>query len=121
MKVQKFVDGSVQITLSVAEAGVLHDALVDAATDPVNQTALVLGKVGMKEFLADVNRLENTLALALTAPSKSTFAEKVIKSRVPCAYGSASCAGVRFAPNGVGSKQHTTCEKGRAALKAARA
>lgn len=115
MKVQKFVDGSVQITLSVADAHVLHDALVDAATAPVNQ------KPTLKGFLADVNRLENTLALALTAPSKSTFAEKVIKARIPCAYGSATCAGIRFAPNGVGSKQHTTCEKGRAAMKAARA
>lgn len=44
------------------------------------------------------------------------FYESVIKARVGCAYGVAKCG--RFAPNGVGSRQHTTCPKGRAALAA---
>lgn len=52
------------------------------------------------------------------ARKTNTFHEKVIKARVPCAYGVESCG--RFAPNGVGSRQHTTCPKGRAALAKAR-
>jgi hypothetical protein len=48
----------------------------------------------------------------------NTFHRDVIAKRVPCSYGVRSCGA--FAPNGVGSKQHTTCPKGRAALKAAR-
>jgi hypothetical protein len=48
----------------------------------------------------------------------NAFYANVIASRVPCAYGSASCG--FFAPNGVGSQQHTGCKKGRAALAAAR-
>lgn len=60
------------------------------------------------------------VAPAKTAPARkaNTFHEKVIKARVPCAYGVESCG--RFAPNGVGSRQHTTCPKGRAALAKAR-
>ena len=46
----------------------------------------------------------------------NTFHRDVIAARVPCAYGSASCKSHHFAPNGVGSLQHTTCPKGRAAL-----
>lgn len=46
------------------------------------------------------------------------FYTEVIASRVPCAYGSAACKGRTFAPNGVGSKQHTSCKKGLAALAA---
>ena len=38
---------------------------------------------------------------------RNTFYEDVIKARVGCAYKSASCKGHTFAPNGVGSKQHT--------------
>lgn len=53
-------------------------------------------------------------------PKKNTFYEAVIAARVPCAYGSRSCKSHHFAPNGVGSKQHTTCPKGLAAMKAAR-
>jgi hypothetical protein len=67
-------------------------------------------------FSADRMRL----VAGVPEPKPNTFAEKVIKARIPCAYGSKSCAGIRFAPNGVGSKQHTTCDKGRAAMKAAR-
>ena len=51
-------------------------------------------------------------------PKANTFHEKVIKARIPCAYGVESCG--RFAPNGVGSRQHTTCPKGRKALASAR-
>lgn len=60
------------------------------------------------------------IAPAKTAPARkaNTFHEKVIKARVPCAYGVESCG--RFAPNGVGSRQHTTCPKGRKALASAR-
>ena len=50
----------------------------------------------------------------------NTFYEAVIAARVPCAYKSPSCKNHHFAPNGVGSKQHTTCKKGLAAMKAAR-
>ena len=54
------------------------------------------------------------------APKANTFFENVIRARVSCAHNAASCKGISFAPNGVGSRQHTTCPKGRAALKAAR-
>lgn len=52
-------------------------------------------------------------------PPVNTFYAKVIKGRIPCAYGSPTCP--RFAPNGVGPTQHTTCAQGAAALKAAQA
>lgn len=53
------------------------------------------------------------------AAKPNTFYRDVIAKRVPCAYGVAACG--TFAPNGVGSKQHTTCKKGLAALRKARA
>jgi len=58
-----------------------------------------------------------------TAKQKAQQAwyEAKIKARVPCAYGSKSCEDKHFAPNGVGATQHTTCPKGLAAMKAARA
>lgn len=62
-----------------------------------------------------------TVAPARTGKAKPSFFEAVIAKRVPCAHGSASCKGKTFAPNGVGKVQHTTCKKGLAALKAARA
>ncbi len=63
-----------------------------------------------------------TPAPAEKAPKARTpFFEAVIAKRVGCAYNAAACKGITFAPNGVGSKQHTTCTKGRAALKRARA
>ena len=74
------------------------------------------------EEIASVLRGERPQASARVASPKAkkanTFHEKVIRARVPCAYGVESCG--RFAPNGVGSKQHTTCPKGRKALAAAR-
>lgn len=53
-------------------------------------------------------------------PRGNTFYTEVIAARVPCAYGAKSCSDKHFAPNGVGSKQHTTCKRGLAALKAAK-
>jgi hypothetical protein len=48
-----------------------------------------------------------------------TSVEKVNPyARVGCAYGGCKA---RFLPNGVGPLQHSTCKKGRAAMKAARA
>lgn len=54
------------------------------------------------------------------APKVNTFVRDVIHARIGCAYSAPTCKGITFAPNGVGSKQHTTCPKGRKALKAAR-
>lgn len=54
--------------------------------------------------------------LSLAQPKANTFYNSVIGARVPCAYGSAECVGTRFAPNGVGQFQHTTCAEGRKAL-----
>jgi hypothetical protein len=61
------------------------------------------------------------VALEATTPKVNTFYENVIKARVPCAYGSKSCAKRTFAPNGVGSFQHRTCAPGLVAMKAAQA
>lgn len=55
---------------------------------------------------------------AAKLPKPNTFHAQVIAARVPCAYGVQACG--RFAPNGRGSKQHSTCPKGRKAMKAAR-
>ena len=65
---------------------------------------------------------ERALIVALREKRRkpNTFFQNVISARVPCAYLGASCAGKTFAPNGVGSKQHTTCAPGTAALQAAR-
>lgn len=61
------------------------------------------------------SRAESPAREAKAPKAENRFYAQVIRARVPCAYGVASCG--FFAPNGVGSKQHTTCPKGRAALK----
>lgn len=59
-----------------------------------------------------------TWGLAIPQSRPNTFYQNVIGARVPCAYNAPECAAVRFAPNGVGRYQHTTCAEGRAALAA---
>lgn len=75
------------------------------------------------EASAPVKAAPSPKAKRETAKQKKSrlFREQVLGARVPCAYASKSCAGLHFAPNGVGSKQHTTCKPGRAAFDAARA
>lgn len=76
---------------------------------------------------ASLETLNTRIAALENKPvSRSKVSESVLKvepkvnpyARVGCAYGGCKA---RFLPNGVGSKQHTTCLKGRKALKAARA
>lgn len=55
---------------------------------------------------------------AAKAPKPNSFYAQVIAARVPCAHGVAACG--FFAPNGAGKTQHSTCPKGRKAMKAAR-
>lgn len=62
-----------------------------------------------------------TVAPVVEPKAQTAFFQNVILARVPCAYKSPACKGITFAPKGVGSKQHTTCPKGKAALKKARA
>lgn len=54
----------------------------------------------------------------LVTAKPNSFYATVIGGRVPCDYGHAECG--RFAPNGVGKAQHSTCAEGRAAMAAAR-
>jgi hypothetical protein len=67
----------------------------------------------VRQYMQAVQR---TPKIANTTPND--FVENVIRKRVGCAYRSPECAGRTFAPNGVGSFQHTTCASGRARLMA---
>jgi hypothetical protein len=104
---------------------------MDAKTKKAIRELIELGMSAAEAYDRVVGPQASALAGAVAVPATEApkaprarkandFHEKVIKARVGCAYGSKSCEKQHFAPNGVGSKQHTTCPKGRAALKAAR-
>jgi hypothetical protein len=80
------------------------------------QIAAALKALGITPEGAPAKGRSRKAGKASAKPNR--FYTEVIASRVPCAYGSASCKGRTFAPNGVGSKQHTSCKKGLAALAA---
>jgi len=67
---------------------------------------------------APVKAAKPPTAKKASPKGKNSFYSAVIASRVPCAYGVAKCG--FFAPKGVGSKQHSTCKRGLAAMRAAR-
>lgn len=112
MKVTFNKDGGATVVLSAQDILNVRDAALDA--EAYNHTS----DLGSPKRLVRAQDLY--MALLPPAAKANDFVDKVIKARVPCAYGSPECKDKTFAPNGVGKLQHTTCEFGRAALKAAR-
>jgi hypothetical protein len=85
--------------------------------DEQRSLAMLLRTKSWGAKLAPVSSISEAV-VPVEAPKGNDFYQRVIKARIGCAYGVKSCGS--FAPNGVGSRQHTTCPKGQAALSAAR-